>query len=130
MTGSPAGATSGRSRKMRQAAFAYLHVGILYEVAVIVIARQGLLPPERGSLLLWLFGGACIVALVFWALWFRQSVWVARLVWGAQTFRLPALVGGAFFPAPDAGVPPSFYLVALSVVLLNLWMLARAGWDL
>jgi hypothetical protein len=121
---------SPRSRKFRQAAFAYLHVGILYEVAVVAVARAGLLPVGRGPLWLWLLLGAGVVLVIFWALWSRESVWVARLVWGAQLFRLPALIGGAFFPAQSAAIPPSFYTFALVVVLLNLWLLARAGWDL
>ena len=49
---------------------------------------------------------------------------------GSRVARLPWLIGGAFFPLADARLPPSFYLVALVVVMVNLWMLARAGWDL
>jgi hypothetical protein len=26
--------------------------------------------------------------------------------------------------------PPSFYITAIVVVVINLWFLARAGWDL
>jgi hypothetical protein len=37
---------------------------------------------------------------------------------------------GAFFADATRILPPSFYLTALGVVLVNLWMLARAGWDL
>ena len=44
--------------------------------------------------------------------------------------RLP-LIGGAFFASPDtltlSCVLPG---TALVVVVINLWMLARAGWDL
>jgi hypothetical protein len=116
--------------KFRQAAFAYLHVGILYEAAVISVARAGLMPIGRGPVWAWLIFGAAIVAVIFWALWFRQSVWTARVVWGVQTLRLPAIISGAFFPQPGAVIPPSFYGVALVVILVNLWMLARAGWDL
>jgi hypothetical protein len=121
---------SPRARRFRQAAFAYLHVGILYEFAVLEVARAGLLPGGRGPLWLWLVIGAAIVAVIFWGLWSRQLVWLARLVWVAHALRLPALISGAFFPAEGAAIPPSFYLMALVVVLLNLWMLARAGWDL
>jgi len=63
-------------------------------------------------------------------LWFRRSVWLARVVWALGTLRLPALIRGAFLPAEDAALAPSFYLAALLVVTVNLWMLARAGWDL
>lgn len=123
------GTADARARKFRQAAFVYLHVGLLYEAAVLVFARQGLLP-DRGPVWAWLLAGAAVVAVIFWALWSLQNAWVARAVWALNVFRLPALVGGAFFPDPDAGIPPSFYLVALGVVVLNMWMLARAGWDL
>ena len=119
-----------RTRKLRQAAFAYLHVGLLYEFAVLEVWRAGLLPAGRGPIQVWLLIGAAIVAAIFWALWFKQSVWVARIVWGAHALRLPALIGGAFFPAAGAAIPPSFYMFALVVVVLNLWLLARAGWDL
>ncbi len=123
-------ADAPRRRKLRQAAFVYLHVGVLYESAVAVAARRGLLADRSGPAWAWLLAGGAIVAVVFWALWKKESVWTARAIWAIGLFRLPALVGGAFFPMPDARVPPSLYLVALPVVLLNLWMLARAGWDL
>ena len=119
-----------RARKLRQAAFAYLHVGLLYECAVVEVWRAGLLPAGRGPIWVWLLIGAAIVAVIFWALWFKQSVWVARVVWAAHALRLPALIGGAFFPVAGAAIPPSFYMFALVIVLANLWMLARAGWDL
>jgi hypothetical protein len=67
---------------------------------------------------------------VFWALWTRQSVWTARVIWALGLFRLPALIEGAFFPTEPSRIPGSFFLVALVVVFINLWMLARAGWDL
>ena len=125
---------TGHRRKLRQAAFVYLHVGVLYEGAVYAMARRGILvarPAERlAPAWLWLATGAAIVALVFWLLWSRESVWTARVIWFLGLFRIPALIEGAFFPGPGAMVPPGFYLVALAVVLLNLWALARAGWDL
>ena len=126
----PTSIVSPRTRKLRQAAFAYLHVGILYESAVVVMARQGLLPSTRGPAWVWLVVGAAIVAAVFWGLWHKQSIWLARIIWALHALRLPALISGAFFPAAGAAIPSSFYMVALAVVLLNLWMLARAGWDL
>lgn len=119
-----------RARKFRQAAFVYLHVGILYELSVWVFAGQGLLPPDRGPVEAWLAVGALILAAVFWGLWRWQNEWVARVVWALHALRLPALLEGAFFPDPGAGVPASFYLTAVVIVLVNLWMLARAGWDL
>jgi hypothetical protein len=117
-------------RKYRQAAFTYLHVGLLYEAAVIALWRQGLAPTTRGPIVLWLVLGAAIVGLVFWALWTWRNRWFARGVWAVHALRLPALMGGAFLPGPDPTLPPSFYLTALLAVVVNLWMLARAGWDL
>ena len=119
-----------RRRKFRQAAFVYLHVGVLYEAAVLEMSRRGLLGERLGGPWIWLGLGVLIVALVFWGLWSRQNAWVARVIWALGVFRLPPLIGGAFFPIADARLSPSFYLVALVVVTVNLWMLARAGWDL
>jgi hypothetical protein len=119
-----------REQKFRQAAFVYLHVGLLYEAAVLVAWRQGLLPANRGPVYVWLVVGAAVVALVFWLLWKRKSVWTARVVWALGALRLPALIEGAFFAAAGQRLPPSFYLVALVIVLLNMVALARAGWDL
>ena len=119
-----------RARKFRQAAFVYLHVGLLYLFAVWVLAQEGILPAERGPVWLWMVSGVAIVAFVFWGLWSWQNAWLARIIWALHALRLPALIGNAFFPSADAAIPPSFYLTALAVVLVNLWMLARAGWDL
>ena len=118
------------ARKYRQAAFVYLHVGLLYEAAVWVAARQGILPADRGPVWVWLLVGAGIVAVVFWGLWSWQNRWFARVVWGLHALRLPALIEGAFLEASGHEVPGSFYLAALAVVLVNLGFLARAGWDL
>lgn len=141
-----------RTRKFRQAAFVYLHVGLLYEAAVWSMRGTGLLPTERGPLWLWLLAGAVIVAVVFWGLWSWRNAWFARAVWALHALRLPALLDGAFLggvaaagsggasPAAGAadaaragsaaGLPSSFYVTALVVVLVNLAFLARAGWDL
>lgn len=117
-------------RKFRQAAFVYLHVGVLYEAAVWRCIGAECSPNALEPEWIWLCLGALIVASVFWGLWSRQSAWVARVIWALGVARLPWLIGGAFFPLADARLPPSFYLVALVVVMVNLWMLARAGWDL
>ncbi|MQA90457.1 MAG: hypothetical protein GEU90_09505 [Gemmatimonas sp.] len=120
-----------RARKFRQAAFVYLHVGLLYEFSVYAFWRAGLLEGVPGHPVAWLLAGAAIVAIVFWALWFRQSIPFARVIWAIHGLRLPALIQGAFLrPAGEGIVPPSFYLLAILVIVLNLWMLARAGWDL
>ncbi len=127
----PAGGSPAvRTRKFRQAAFVYLHVGVLYEAAVYVFWKQGLLPEARGPVWLWLLLGALIVAFVFWGLWAKESAWLARVIWALGLFRLPALIEGAFPSGAEGRVDPAFYLVARVVVLINLWMLARAGWDL
>ena len=119
------------SRKFRQAAFAYLHVGLLYEYAVYAFWRQGLLENVPGHPLAWLALGAAIVAGVVWGLWSWQNRWFARVIWAIHGLRLPALVEGAFLRAPGEGrVPPEFYLFAIIVIVVNLWMLARAAWDL
>lgn len=119
-----------RSRKFRQAAFVYLHVGVLYEFAVWVLWREGLLPAARGPAWLWLLLGALITLAVFWGLWRWQNAWFARAIWALHALRLPALIGGAFFSEPAADIPSGFYLTAIPIILINLWMLARAGWDL
>ncbi len=74
--------------------------------------------------------GAAIVAVVFWGLWKWQNVWFARAVWAIHALRVPALIGNAFFPLAEQRFPPAFYGAALAVVVINLWMLARAGWDI
>jgi len=122
--------TDPRTRKFRQAAFFYLMVGILYTGAVWAMAGAGILPAERGPVQLWIVFGVAIVAFVFWGLWWWQNAWVARVVFVLHALRVPALIENAWFPSPDAAIPPSFYMTALLVVVINLWMLARAGWDL
>ncbi|GAC1687238.1 MAG: hypothetical protein NVS9B3_05740 [Gemmatimonadaceae bacterium] len=120
-----------RATKFRQAAFVYLHVAILYESAAYAMWRRGLLPTTRaGPGWLWLLLGALVAGAVFVALLRWQNVWFARAVWLVHGLRLPALLGGAFFAPSPAPAPPSFYLTAIVAVLVNLWMLARAAWDL
>ncbi|MBI2404302.1 MAG: hypothetical protein HYW06_07785 [Gemmatimonadetes bacterium] len=119
-----------RARKFRQAAFVYLHVGILYEAAAYVMWRQGLLPVNWGPGWLWLILGAAVAGAVFVGLLRWQNVWLARIVWLVHGLRLPSLIDGAFVLSNTRPLAPSFYLVAMVVVVVNLWMLARAGWDL
>ena len=118
-----------RARKFRQAAFVYLHVGLLYEAAVWSMAARGVLPPDRGPAWVWLGFGALILAAVFVGLWRWQNAWFARAIWALHALRLPALIEGGFL-AEAGRLSPAFYRFALVVVLVNLWMLARAGWDL
>ena len=119
-----------RELKFRQAAFVYLHVAVLYEAAAYVMLEQGLLPDRFGSPWLWMSAGAVVAGLVFYGLYSWQNVWFARIVWGVHGLRLPALVRGAFFAGSAARMPPAFYICAIVVVMINLWMLARAAWDL
>ena len=119
-----------RTRKFRQAAFVYLHVGLLYEFVVYVLWRRDLLPSTRGPAVVWLLIGAAITAAVFFGLWSWRNTWFARAIWAMHALRLPALIGLAFFPEPGGLVPTAIYAFAIPIVLLNLWMLARAGWDL
>jgi hypothetical protein len=90
----------------------------------------GRLPRHFGPPWLWLVAGAVVAAAVFFGLYVWQKAWFARVVWGVHGLRLPALVKGAFFAGAAGLMPPSFHLMAIVVVTINLWMLARAGWDL
>ncbi len=119
-----------RVAKFRQAGFVYLHVAILYEAAVYSMLDAGALPLRFGPPWAWLIAGAALAAFGFVGLYFWRNVWFARILWGLNGMRTPALIGGAFFASPDTLTPPTFYLTALVVVVVNLWMLARAGWDL
>ena len=119
-----------RALKFRQAGFVYLHVAILYESAAYGMLTSGLLPERFGSPWLWLVAGALVTAFIFAGLYQWQNVCFARVVWALHGLRLPSLVRGAFFAAPAAVTPPAFYITAIVVVLINLWMLARAGWDI
>lgn len=122
---------AARRAKFRQAAFVYLHVGLLYEAAAIAMQRYELLPERFGPPVLYLILGAVIVALVFAGLYWAQNEWVARVVWAIQAFRLPPLVSrGFFYNLAVMRLPPPFYIAALIIVLVSMWMLARAGWDL
>ncbi len=120
-----------RALKFRQAAFVYLHVAILYEAAAYAMLRTARLPYTRmGPPWLWLVLGAVVAGLVFVGLLRWQNPTFARVIWVIHGLRLPTLIHGAFFADATAMTPPSFYIVALVVVMINLWMLARAAWDL
>ena len=122
---------SSRTTKFRQAAFVYLHVALLYEAAAYVMWRQNLLPTTTlGPAWLWLLLGAGVAGLVFVGLLRWQNVWFARVIWALHGLRLPTLIRGAFFAEAGAVIAPSFYLAGIVAVMINLWMLARAAWDL
>lgn len=121
--------SDARVAKFRQAAFVYLHVAILYEAAAYVMIGGGRVP-TGGRAWFWLGAGALVGGLVFVGLYRWRNVWFARVIWVIHGLRLPFLIEGAFFAASDSRAPPSFHMVAIVVVMINLWMLARAGWDL
>jgi hypothetical protein len=122
--------STSRATKFRQAAFVYLHVGVLYEGATYAMWNKGLLPSGRGPFWVWMLFGAAIVAAVMWGLLRWQNVWFARAVWFGAALRVPTLIANAFFPLAEQRLPAAFYGVALLVVMINLWFLARAAWDL
>lgn len=130
MSAEPLPSPAPRERKFRQAAIVYLHVGLLYEFAAFALWRRGYTSHVPGNPLVWFVAGAAIVAVVVWGLWSWQNPWFARAVWVVHGLRLPTLIEGAFLRANEPGIlPPSFYLVAIVVIVANLWMLARAAWD-
>ncbi len=119
-----------RAAKFRQAAFAYLHVTFLYESAAYVMWRQGLLPVNWGPGWVWLLLGALVGLGVFYGLLRWQNIWFARVIWFIHGLRLPTLIHGAFILSDTGPLARSFYVTAIVVVVANLWMLARAAWDL
>lgn len=119
-----------RARKFRQAAFVYLHVAILYEAAALAMWRAGVLPASRGPAWVWLLLGALVAGAIFFGLLRWQNVWFARVIWVIHGMRLPALIGSAFISTVEGGLTRGFYITAIVVVTVNLWMLARAAWDL
>lgn len=125
--------------KYRQAAIYYVFLAVLYDGAVWQMAQHGLLGRETpgGPTWLYLVVGALIAAAVFYFLWFRENRWVARIVAVLSTGRLVYLIPDAFLtihPEPMDGSPyamtRAFYIAAFVVVALNVWLMARAGWDL
>jgi ABC-type thiamin/hydroxymethylpyrimidine transport system permease subunit len=92
--------------------------------------REGLLPSRFGPPMMWLVLAAAVAGFVVYGLLKWRNPWFPRAVWLVHGLRLPALINGAFFAGAEARVVPSFYLTAIVVVVINLWMLARAGWDL
>ena len=123
--------SAARALKFRQAAFVYLHVSILYEAAAYEMWRASLLPFSRlGPPALWLVLGGIVALVVFFALFRWQNLHFTRVIWALHALRLPPLIHGAFLAGADKPIPPSFYITAIVVVVINLWMLARAAWDL
>ena len=122
---------TSRATKFRQAAFVHLHVGILYEAAAYAMWRENLLPASRmGPGWLWLLLGAVVAGAVFFALLRWQNAIFARVVWAVHAMRLPSLISYAFITTVEGAMTRGFYITAIVVVTINLWMLARAAWDL
>jgi hypothetical protein len=120
-----------RERKFRQAAFVYLHVALLYVYAAYAMDQAGLMPVRFGPPAAWLAGGSVVGFAGFAGLYWWRNVWFARAIWLIHGLRLPTLIDGAFFREGQVGgISPSFYIVAIVIILINLWMLARAAWDL
>jgi len=118
-----------RAAKFRQAAIVYLHYGILYLAGAWTLYERGLFPETRGPAWAWFAAGIAIAMVVVWGLWWWQSPWFARAIWLLVALRLPTLVEGAFLGGAIEGIPSTLYLAAAIVVLVNLWALARAAWD-
>ena len=118
-----------RARKFRQAAIVYVHYGVLYLVGARVLVERDLFPAARGPEWAWFAAGMGVGALMVAGLWWWQNVWLARALWLLVALRLPTLVEGAFFGGPGGEIPQGLYLAAALVVLVNLWALARAAWD-
>jgi len=117
--------------KFRQAAFVYLHAAILREASAYEMWRAGLLPfSPLGSPLPWLIVGAFVAALVFFGILRWQNVIFVRVVWALDAILLFPLIRYAFFAGADRPIPRSFYIVGIAVIMITLWMLARAAWDL
>ena len=120
-----------RELKFRQAAFIYLHAAILREASAYEMWRAGLLPfSPLGSPLPWLIAGAFVAVLVFFGILRWQNVYFVRVVWALDAVLLFPLIRYAFFAGADRPIPRSFYMVGIAVILITLWMLARAAWDL
>jgi hypothetical protein len=123
--------TAARDQKFRQAAFVYLHVTILYDVAAYVMWRNDLLARNWGPPPAWIAAGLVVgLAITYGLLKWKHRVWLARGVWLIHGGRLPSLMTGAFLVSETRPLSPAFYQMAIVVVLINMWMLARAGWDL
>jgi hypothetical protein len=124
-------AGTSRELKFRQAAFVYLHAAILREASAYEMWRAGLLPFSRlGSPLPWLIAGAVVAILVFFGILRWQNVHFVRVIWALDAVLLFPLIRYAFFAGADRPIPRSFYVVGIGVIVITLWMLARAAWDL
>ena len=118
-----------REAKFRQAAFVYLHVAVLYEATAFVMYRNGIIPSRFGPPEMWLLLGAVVGLAIFFALLRWHNPWLPRVLWVINVARLPAMIDNAFFDE-QARAASGLYALAIVVIVINAWMLARAGWDL
>ena len=122
---------ASRELKFRQAAFVYLHAAILREAAAYEMWRAGLLPfSPLGSPLPWLIAGFFVALAVFFGILRWQNLAFVRVIWALDAVLLFPLIRYAFFAGADRPIPRSFYVVGIGVIMITLWMLARAAWDL
>jgi hypothetical protein len=120
-----------RHLKFRQAAFVYLHAAVLREAAAFEMWRNGLLPySPLGSPTPFLILGAVVAGVVFFALLRWHNVHFVRLLWLVHMVWLVPLIRYAFFASAERPIPRSFYMMAMVVVVIAAWALARAAWDL
>lgn len=119
-----------RASKFRQAATFYLLVGVVYEGAVLVAWRSGFAPTDRGPVALWLAIGALVLGAIIWGLWAWRNPWLPRVLLVFNAGRVIAVMAPAFVSGAGRGFTPAFYQLETVMLLINMWMLARAGWDL
>lgn len=108
----------------------YLLMGVVYEGAVLIAWRNGFAPTDRGPVGLWLVVGAVVLGAIVWGLWTWRNVWLPRVLLVFNAGRVIAVMGPAFVLEAERGFSPAFYQLETVMLLINMWMLARAGWDL
>lgn len=108
----------------------YLLVGLIYEASVFVAWREGFAPTHRGPPWLFLFVLAPLVlGFIVWGLWSWRNRWLARVLFVFNGVRVIFVFGPGFVPALERNLSPAFYQLETVLLLANMWMLARAGWD-
>ena len=121
-----------RALKYRQAAFVYLHRSVLWEAGSYVMWKQGLLPNTRfgGSPGTWLIIAPFVFGGVFYALLRWQNPWVFGALWIMEAGLLPTLIHFGYVSTDTGIMSHGFWITGMTSILIVLWMLARAGWDL
>ena len=80
--------------------------------------------------LVWLVVGALLGGGLAWALYRWHKPWLPWILWITSAFRLQPLIRHAFVEEVTGQLTRGFYVAAIIVILINMWMLARAAWDL